>query len=243
DQVSEVFEPRDEDKGDIARACFYMVARYNNLAGEVGVISDYEPNLALADYATGTGSAEYSTDDTPVYMGIMSDLLEWNRLDPVDDYEIHRNNLIYNNYQHNRNPFIDFPEWADLIWGDNGKIANPATDKIAVGENGPRTPSKPTTPTDPDEEDTPELPALISEHLDIIIPIAIGVAVVLIILIIVLVAKGKAKIKVRKGKITVVANKPTSRTKKKISANSTKNTADKKEAQTTKKSSSKNTKK
>ncbi len=65
DQVSEVFEPRDEDKGDIARACFYMVARYNNLAGEVGVISDYEPNLALADYATGTGSAEYSTDTQP----------------------------------------------------------------------------------------------------------------------------------------------------------------------------------
>ncbi|MBP5091249.1 MAG: endonuclease [Bacilli bacterium] len=118
DQVSEVFEPRDEDKGDIARACFYMVARYNNLAGEIGVISDYEPNLALADYATGSGTAEYSTDDAPVYMGIMSDLLEWNRLDPVDEYEIHRNNLIFNNYQHNRNPFIDFPQWADYIWGE-----------------------------------------------------------------------------------------------------------------------------
>ena len=99
DTQVEVFEPRDEDKGDIARACFYMVARYNNLAGETGVISDYEPNLALADYATGTGVAEYSTDTKPVYMGIMSDLLAWNALDPVDDYEIHRNNLIFNNYQ------------------------------------------------------------------------------------------------------------------------------------------------
>ena len=132
DQVSEVFEPRDEDKGDIARACFYMVARYNNLAGETGVISDYEPNLALADYATGAGSAEYSTDTQPVYMGIMSDLLEWNKLDPVDEYEIHRNNLIYENYQHNRNPFVDFPQWADYIWGENKdkKAAVPASEQL-----------------------------------------------------------------------------------------------------------------
>ncbi len=132
DQVSEVFEPRDEDKGDIARACFYMVARYNNLAGETGVISDYEPNLALADYATGAGSAEYSTDTQPVYMGIMSDLLEWNKLDPVDEYEIHRNNLIYENYQHNRNPFVDFPQWADYIWGDSKgkKAAVPALEQL-----------------------------------------------------------------------------------------------------------------
>ena len=132
DQVTEVFEPRDEDKGDIARACFYMVARYNNLAGEVGVISDYEPNLALADYATGTGSAEYSTDTQPVYMGIMSDLLEWNHLDPVDEYEIHRNNLIYENYQHNRNPFVDFPQWADYVWGNYSgvKAANPSEEPL-----------------------------------------------------------------------------------------------------------------
>ena len=132
DQVDEVFEPRDEDKGDIARACFYMVARYNNLAGETGVISDYEPNLALADYATGTGSAEYSTDTQPVYMGIMSDLLEWNHLDPVDEYEIHRNNLIYENYQHNRNPFVDFPQWADYVWGNYSgvKAANPSEEPL-----------------------------------------------------------------------------------------------------------------
>lgn len=131
-QVTEVFEPRDEDKGDIARACFYMVARYNNLAGETGVISDYEPNLALADYATGSSTAEYSTDTQPVYMGIMSDLLEWNKLDPVDYYEIHRNNLIYENYQHNRNPFIDFPQWADYIWGESKdkKAAVPASEQL-----------------------------------------------------------------------------------------------------------------
>lgn len=132
DTQTQVFEPRDEDKGDIARACFYMVARYNNLAGETGVISDYEPNLALADYATGTGVAEYSSDTQPVYMGIMSDLLAWNKLDPVDEYEIHRNNLIYENYQHNRNPFVDFPQWADYIWGDGRgqKAAVPSVEQL-----------------------------------------------------------------------------------------------------------------
>ena len=126
-----VFEPQDCDKGDIARACFYMVARYNNLGGH-DQISDYEPNLTLADYPTSNGAREASSATHAVAMGIMSDLLEWNRNDPVDAYEIHRNNLIYNNYQHNRNPFIDFPEWAEYIWGDKANIeaADPETDSL-----------------------------------------------------------------------------------------------------------------
>ena len=50
-------------------------------------------------------------------MGLLSDLLAWNKKDPVDEYEVHRNNLLYKNYTNNRNPFIDFPNWADAIWG------------------------------------------------------------------------------------------------------------------------------
>lgn len=117
-----VFEPQDIDKGDIARACFYMVARYNNLAGETGVISDFEPFLELVDYVTPTSGegTEYSSDTHAVGYGVLSTLLEWHKLDPVDEFEIHRNNLIYNNYQNNRNPFIDFPCWVDVIWGDAG---------------------------------------------------------------------------------------------------------------------------
>ena len=233
DTQVEVFEPRDEDKGDIARACFYMVARYNNLAGETGVISDYEPNLALADYATGTGVAEYSTDTKPVYMGIMSDLLAWNALDPVDDYEIHRNNLIFNNYQSNRNPFIDFPEWANIIWGGASGYANPASDAIAVGENGPRTPENPSssvptskpsstptsTPSSKPEEPTSFLDNLTQTQKILIIGIAVGVVVIVAIVIIVLVVKGKVKVKVtKKGKVKI---KPV-KTKKKTSSSSKK---------------------
>jgi endonuclease I len=50
-------------------------------------------------------------------MGILSVLLEWNEIDPADDFERNRNEVIYS-YQNNRNPFIDYPEFANLIWGD-----------------------------------------------------------------------------------------------------------------------------
>ena len=116
DESTVVFEPRNEDKGDIARAIFYMAARYNNYSGEGG-ITNFEPNLVVVNYATSNGDREYSSDTKAVGMGILQDLLVWNKLDPVDEYEIHRNDLIYKNYQGNRNPFVDFPEWVDYIWG------------------------------------------------------------------------------------------------------------------------------
>ena len=133
DQATLVFEPQDSDKGDIARAIFYMAARYNNYSG-TDVISDYEPNLIVVNYATDDGKTEMSSVTHPVGMGILSDLLAWNKLDPVDEYEIHRNNLIYRNYQGNRNPFIDFPEWADYIWGtvdNDGSNYNPTVTRAA----------------------------------------------------------------------------------------------------------------
>lgn len=128
DESSVVFEPQDSDKGDIARACFYMAACYNNISGNEE-ISQYNPNLTLCDYATSAGNSETSSATHPVGMGILRDLLAWHKMDPVDDYEIHRNNLIYENYQHNRNPFIDFPEWVDAIWGTTE--LNPSTKKVS----------------------------------------------------------------------------------------------------------------
>ena len=50
-------------------------------------------------------------------MGDLKTLLEWNKIDPADDFEMNRNNVIYN-WQKNRNPFIDHPELVDYIWGD-----------------------------------------------------------------------------------------------------------------------------
>ncbi|MBY8911284.1 endonuclease [Bacillus sp. YC2] len=93
------WEPRNEVKGDVARMLFYMAVRYEG--------DDGYPDLELNE-KTGNGSAPY--------MGKLSVLLKWNKQDPVDSTEKRRNDIIYEDYQHNRNPFIDHPEWADEIW-------------------------------------------------------------------------------------------------------------------------------
>ena len=141
-----VFEPQDSDKGDIARAIFYMAARYNYLSGsDVDTIDGNNPNLYIANNLEGNKETGTSSATKAFSMGLLSDLLAWNKLDPVDDYETHRNNLLFNNYTNNRNPFIDFPEWADYIWGTadiDGTnynptplgAANPASDPIGEGK-------------------------------------------------------------------------------------------------------------
>ncbi|WP_338470900.1 endonuclease [Niallia sp. XMNu-256] len=96
---SDSWEPRDQVKGDVARMLFYMAVRYEGDSGE--------PDLEL-NHLVNNGSQPYH--------GKLSVLLQWHREDPVDDFERQRNELIYSQYQHNRNPFIDHPEWASAIW-------------------------------------------------------------------------------------------------------------------------------
>ena len=121
---TKVFEPQDCDKGDIARACFYMAARYNNYAGN-DTIDTNNPNLQLVNELSSWSNSGYTCDSTTIgKLGIIQDLLDWNRLDPPDEFEIHRNNLCYNNFTNNRNPFIDFPCWADAIWGTVDEYGN-----------------------------------------------------------------------------------------------------------------------
>ena len=96
------FEPRDAVKGDVARMLFYMVVRYEGLDGY--------PDLELTELTPP------QTDKEPIH-GVLSTLLTWHRNDPVDTWEENRNNIIYNSYQNNRNPFIDYPKLAEHIWG------------------------------------------------------------------------------------------------------------------------------
>ena len=95
------WEPRDDVKGDVARIIFYMAVRYEGGNGE--------PDLEIVDYVNTAPSNE-------ALYGKMSTLLTWHQADPVDSFEINRNNVIYS-YQNNRNPFIDHPEFVDYIWG------------------------------------------------------------------------------------------------------------------------------
>ena len=158
-----VFEPQDCDKGDIARAVFYMAARYNYFSGsDSDGIDTNNPNLELTQNLSDFSSAFTSSTSRKGKMGILSDLLAWHHADPVDEYEIHRNNLLYTNYTNNRNPFIDFPEWADFIWGTanyNGSTyqsysstptgyATPSTDTINGYNSGSVIPPSPSTLTE-----------------------------------------------------------------------------------------------
>ena len=100
------WEPADFVKGDVARILFYMVVRYDPGYNYYNETFDLE----LVDYTT--------PDNFDPILGKLSTLLEWHVLDPVDDFEINRNEVIYS-YQQNRNPFIDHPELVDYIWGEN----------------------------------------------------------------------------------------------------------------------------
>lgn len=92
--------PGDEWKGDVARMMMYMYLRYGNQCLPVNV---------------GNGSIN-NIDPKMIQL-----FLDWNAEDPVSPYEMNRNNYLSNtsneNAQGNRNPFIDNPYLATVIWG------------------------------------------------------------------------------------------------------------------------------
>ena len=102
------FYPGDEWKGDVARMVLYMYLRY--------------PNNCLPNYV-GDDENSYHADVPDIF-------LEWNAADPVSDFELNRNNLTHTNFQGNRNPFIDNPYLATIIWG--GPQANNTWGELAV---------------------------------------------------------------------------------------------------------------
>jgi endonuclease I len=95
------WEPPAGMKGDIARACFYMDVRYEGTSGE--------PDLILTENF-------FSISSTTNLMGKLGTLLAWHSADPVSNPERLRNERIYTLYQHNRNPFVDHPEWVDAVF-------------------------------------------------------------------------------------------------------------------------------
>ena len=96
--AEKVFEPADEYKGDFARTYFYMVTMYENYTWKYKYMLEQNTYPTLKEWA-------YKM------------LLRWSRQDPVSQKEIDRNEAVYRR-QGNRNPFIDFPELAEYIWGD-----------------------------------------------------------------------------------------------------------------------------
>ena len=99
--IGTVYQPDDRYKGDFARTFFYMVARYRN-----NVLN------------SGNGSQMFTSNPTNLTTYSLNFLLQWHRDDPVSEKEIDRNQAIYDSIQHNRNPFIDYPELVEYIWGN-----------------------------------------------------------------------------------------------------------------------------
>ncbi|HNW88785.1 MAG TPA: endonuclease [Bacteroidales bacterium] len=122
-----VFEPIDAFKGDLARSYLYIAVRYYGEAG----------NWPGSDMTIGAEPKPWA----------ITMLLNWHANDTVSQKEIDRNNAIYN-IQHNRNPFIDHPEWVWNIWGPNvgmqeypdifevSVYPNPATEYVNVISEG-----------------------------------------------------------------------------------------------------------
>ncbi len=116
--------PGDEWKGDVARILMYMYVRYKSQCLPLNITMN---------------PATYSSDFPDI-------LLKWNVEDPVSDFERNRNNVVYN-IQHNRNPFIDNPYLATVIWG-GPSAQNTWPDSISGGGSGSTTDTEaPTAPT------------------------------------------------------------------------------------------------
>ena len=97
------FEPADEYKGDFARTYFYMLTCYEDYAQQ---------------WRT-EGLYMFNKETYPVLQPWAKDmLLKWHRNDPVSKKETNRNEKVFL-FQGNRNPFIDFPNLAEYIWGDS----------------------------------------------------------------------------------------------------------------------------
>lgn len=94
------YEPCDEYKGDFARVFMYMFTCYQDLSWK----------YTWMNYANST----YPT----LKPWAVKLLLKWHKQDPVSEKEVNRNNAVYA-VQGNRNPYVDYPQLADYVWGDS----------------------------------------------------------------------------------------------------------------------------
>ena len=111
---------------------FYMDVRYDGSDS-----SESEADLVLVDRLTSTDEAA---------QGKLCVLLQWHESDPVDEFELERNSKVFE-FQGNRNPFIDKPELASLIFNascdgtdagdsDGGDTGEDSGDSVDDGTDG-----------------------------------------------------------------------------------------------------------
>ena len=112
-QSTNVLEPADEYKGDIARSYFGTMVKW---AGEWAFNKNELGNIIFD--ATIDADTHYAPENNYGFTDYgLALMLTWHRQDPVSQKEVDRNNGIQKT-QGNRNPFIDYPYLAEYIWGE-----------------------------------------------------------------------------------------------------------------------------
>ena len=125
------FEVLDNVKGDVARICLYVYVRYGGELNKCNSITNVFESVDV--------------------------LLEWCALDPVDEWEMSRNDVVQD-IQGNRNVFIDYPEYAWLLFDEEIPGEMPSPSGKAAQSEGAVTPDTPTNPDTPGNPDTPTNP-------------------------------------------------------------------------------------
>ncbi len=134
-----VFMPPAIHRGDVARTILYMATRYDGRDASTLKLQVTDcPNAASAGYM----------------MGRLTTLLEWHRLDPPSARELYRNGAVCG-FQGNRNPYVDFPELANKVFGPGSGYADPVQGCAAAGQI---TPTVTTMPTSSSEPSVPTVP-------------------------------------------------------------------------------------
>lgn len=118
------FEPGDKDKGITARSIFYMATMYTD------DVMDTKNNVLMKGLKIQEQYVYYSKDSVCEFaIGGLSSLLEWNKR-PVSDLEAQHNESVYSHVlskveqaQGNRNPYIDYPELVDFVFGNKSNQA------------------------------------------------------------------------------------------------------------------------
>ena len=113
-----VFEPKDEYKGDFARAYFYMATCYGkDKNGNIDNVCKQYNGWRTDNKDVGSRYAMQNDNYLEFQPWEQQVLIEWHRKDPVSEKEIKRADVV-SDFQHNRNPFIDYPYLAEYIWGE-----------------------------------------------------------------------------------------------------------------------------
>ncbi len=113
-------------RGEVARAMFYLDVRYEG--------GPNEADLQLTEELADVEKLNVWKTGGDAFMGLLPVLLQWHEDDPVDDLERRRNTVVFL-FQGNRNPFVDHPEWVDVLFGDGEPPGNASSGEAVVWIN------------------------------------------------------------------------------------------------------------